>query len=225
MSIKGIDVSSTTSAQNTLYSFQALLQTAGVPEKGGTPEQDADLGMMVTKWVADNAKIVTSLRTTCGGAASGASKFQHVIDVYISPQVIEATRCEPRTKGPRIRLLKAVQRERDEVPHGANTELQVLREMISRLPAEVIGTTPYWIRKIERAAGPNILFWMERVQREDPDKFPLTEVRRDYNVFADLMQAAIDTTREYETMHKRPQAINPHLPSTVSAGWPWPRRQ
>jgi hypothetical protein len=74
MTIKGIDVSSTTSAQNTLYLFQALLHTAGVPEKGGTPEQDADLGMMVTTWVADSAKIVTSLRTTCGGAASGASK-------------------------------------------------------------------------------------------------------------------------------------------------------
>jgi hypothetical protein len=63
MNIKGVDVSSTTSAQNTLYLFQALLQTAGVPEKGGTPDQDADLGMMVTKWVADNAKIVTSLST------------------------------------------------------------------------------------------------------------------------------------------------------------------
>ena len=47
-----------------------------MPESGGTPEQDADLEMMVTKWVADSAKIVTSLRTTCGGAASGASKFK-----------------------------------------------------------------------------------------------------------------------------------------------------
>ena len=60
---------------------------------------------------------------------------------------------------------------------------------------------------IERAAGPEILFWLERVQREDPAKFPLTEVRRDYNAFADLMQAAIDTTREYEALHKRHQPL------------------
>ena len=41
------------------------------------------------KWVADNAKIITSLRTTCGSSASGASKLRHVVDldVFISPQV------------------------------------------------------------------------------------------------------------------------------------------
>ena len=80
------------------------------------------------------------------------------------------------------------------------------------------GTTTYWIRKIERHAGPNILFWVERVMRDDPVKFPPREVRTDFNVFADLMQAAIDTTREYETMHKRPPAALYTLLQPISGG-------
>ena len=43
--------------------------------------------MLVTKWVADNAKIVTSLRTTCGASASGTAKFRYVVEVFISPKV------------------------------------------------------------------------------------------------------------------------------------------
>ena len=139
--------------------------------------------------------------------------FRHVVDVFISPQVKQRD-VNPEQKVHEYDYSKL---------YGGNgtkfrTGLQILREMISRLPTEVIGTTAYWITKIERAVGPNILFWMERVQREDPDKFPLAEVRRDYNAFADLMQAAIDSTREYETVHKRPQAINPHPDPTAQGG-------
>ena len=213
MNIKGIDITSTGNAHNTLYLFQALLQTAGVPEAGVTPEQDADLGMMVTKWVADNAKIVTSLRTTCGASTTGASKLKHVVDVFISPQVKQRD-VNPEKKVHEYDYSKL---------YGGNgtkfhTELQILREMISRLPAEVGGTTTYWINKIERHAGPDILFWVERVMRDDPLKFPPREVRTDFNVFADLMQAAIDTTREYETLHKRPPAAFVHTNPTHTGG-------
>ena len=84
--------------------------------------------------------------------------FRHVVDVFISPQVKQRD-VNPEQKVHEYDYSKL---------YGGNgtkfrTGLQILREMISRLPTELIGTTAYWIRKIERAAGPNILFsgWKE----------------------------------------------------------------
>jgi hypothetical protein len=81
-----------------------------------------------------------------------------VIDVFISPQVKQRD-VNPEQKVHEYDYSKLYSGNGTKF----HTELQILREMISRLPTEVKGTTAYWIRKIERAAGPNILFsgWKE----------------------------------------------------------------
>ena len=66
-----------------------------------------------------------------------------------------------------------------------------LRELIDRLPRVVQANSAYWIERVEKKAGHTVLFYMERILKDDKG-VKYASVQTDWIQFSNALAAAID---------------------------------
>jgi hypothetical protein len=170
-----------------------------IPLDGGTSSQNTDLSLLIDKWCAKQPDIITSLLNTFMDGGTGAQRLCHIDRNFIQPKVAK----------------------RDTDPEGAVTtydysrlfsqtgmeftaELLNLRELISRLPADVNASAKYWIKRIKKKAGTELLNNLDRVMQEEEEEgdgsIDMRSVNTDWTDFAYMMAKAIDIKKQYDSV-------------------------
>ena len=92
--------------------------------------------------------------------------------------------------------------------------------MISRLPVKVRDAA-HWIKRIERKAGYQLLFYMNQVVQEELEdgtaEFEKSEIRKDWTAFSTVMAKAIDVKRQFDDEDNAAGALgmpSAHTPAT-----------
>ena len=214
-----IDISSARAAQNSMYLFHSLMKQLKIPLDGGTSAQNTDLSLLIDKWCAKKPDIITSLRNTFMDGGTGAQRLRHIDRNFIQPKVAK----------------------RDTDPEGAvatydysrlfsdtgmefTAELLNLRELISRLPADVKASAKYWIKRIKKKAGTELLNNLDRAMREEEEEgdgsIDMASVNTDWTDFAYMMAKAIDIKKQYDSAKEfdtnQPPKIAAHTQGQVS---------
>ena len=112
----------------------------------------------MNKWCKAKLAIITSLRNAFGESGRGDERLNHVIEVFIQPEINQRD-IDPEKKLAEYKCSKLY------AGNGLkfHTELGKYREILARLPESVKGEPKHWISRVELHAGSKILFWLDRV--------------------------------------------------------------
>ena len=90
--IKAIKRFSTKEIENLVYKFEENLELMGLLDvaegsRAGSIEEEKRLKRAILRWVSDDERIMTSMRTKMGTASTGSDAYEHVCVYFVKPMV------------------------------------------------------------------------------------------------------------------------------------------
>jgi hypothetical protein len=160
--VKAIDLSTPEGSENSLYTFSSTCRALGIPRSGLNAVEEEALALLVDKWTNSNPTITSLLRRTFGDGGSGSARLEHVEIIFLSPLIAKRD-LDPEAEIQKFSFAEIFNSDGQNV----HKVLLRLRELIERLPHVVQANPAYWIEHMEKKAGHTVLFYMERVLKDD----------------------------------------------------------
>ena len=184
--VNAIDLSTPEASENSLYTFSSTCRALGMPRSGLSSAEEEALALLVDKWTTSNSTITSSLRRTFGDGGTGSARLEHVKSIFMLPLIAKRD-IDPEAEVQKFNFAEIFKSD------GQNVHkiLLRLRELIDRLPRVVQANPAYWIERVEKKAGHTVLFYMERVLKDDKG-VKYASVQTDWIQFSNALAAAID---------------------------------
>ena len=199
--VKAIDLSTPEGSENLQYTFSSTCRALGIPRSGLNAFEEEALALLVDKWTTSNSTITSSLRRTFGDGGTGSARLNHVKSIFMAPLIAKRD-LDPEAEIQKFSYVEILKSDGQNV----HKVLLGLRELIERLPHVVQAKPAYWIERVEKKAGHTVLFYMERVLKDD--KVGLyANMKTDWIQFSNALAAAIDMRAVFEGP---PSGFNAH---------------
>ena len=159
--IKPIKRSSCKEIDNSVYTFEEdlkLMQLLDLADGSriGSVEEEKRLERAIVRWVGDDERIATSMRTKMGKASKGSDAYEHILTYFVKPMVGDGADAERAfLKIGYFLMFSGTQ----EMMHSAIDEFV---NIIDTLPAERRGEAADWVRHLSGQVLPDLYMEYDR---------------------------------------------------------------
>jgi hypothetical protein len=162
--IKAIKRSTCKEIENSVYKFEEdleLMKLLDVADGSriGSIDEEKRLKRAILRWVGDDERIMTSMRTKMGKAALGSEAYEHILIYFVKPMVGDGADAEKAfLKVDYVLMFSGTQ----EMMHSAIDEFV---NTIDRLPAKRRGEAADWVQHLSGQVPPDLYTEYDRLLR------------------------------------------------------------
>ena len=164
VTIKSIKRSTCKEIKNSVYKFEEdleLMKLLDVADGSriGSIDEEKRLKRAILRWVGDDERITTSMRTKMGKASAGSDAYEHIMLYFVKPMVGDGADAEKAfLEVDYLSMFSGNQ----EMMHAAIDEFV---NIIDRLPAGRRGEAADWVVHLSEQVPPNLYTEYDRLLR------------------------------------------------------------
>jgi hypothetical protein len=164
VTIKSIKRSTCKEIENSVYKFEEdleLMKLLDVADGSriGSIDEEKRLKRAILRWVGDDERITTSMRTKMGKASAGSDAYEHIMLYFVKPMVGDGADAEKAfLEVDYLSMFSGNQ----EMMHAAIDEFV---NIIDRLPAGRRGEAADWVVHLSEQVPPNLYTEYDRLLR------------------------------------------------------------
>ena len=164
VTIKSIKRSTCKEIENSVYKFEEdleLMKLLDVADGSriGSIDEEKRLKRAILRWVGDDERITTSMRTKMGKASKGSDAYEHIMLYFVKPMVGDGADAEKAfLKVDYVLMFSGSQ----EMMHSAFDEFV---NIVDRLPAGRRGQAADWVQHLSEQVPPDLYTEYDRLLR------------------------------------------------------------
>ena len=164
VTIKSIKRSTCKEIENSVYKFEEdleLMKLLDVADGSriGSIDEEKRLKRAILRWVGDDERIMTSMRTKMGKASAGSDAYEHIMLYFVKPMVGDGADAEKAfLKVDYVVMFSGTQ----EMMHSAFDEFV---NIVDRLPAGRRGEAADWVQHLSGQVPPDLYTEYDRLLR------------------------------------------------------------
>ena len=164
VTIKSIKRATCKEIENSVYKFEEdleLMQLLDVADGSriGSIKEEKRLKRAIMRWVGDDERIATSMRTKMGKASKGSDSYEHTMTYFVKPMVGDGADAEEAFLKVDYSLMFSGSQETMHLAIGEFVNI------IDRLPAKRRGEAADWVQHLSGQVPPDLYMEYDRCLR------------------------------------------------------------